>query len=161
MSRWTEPSDWARLTSIEGCPVCERGAPTSVIAELETSWVTMGEGAPPLPGSCAIFFRRHVLELHELSADEGAAYMRDIQRLSRVVHAATGAVKLNYEIHGNTIPHLHTHIFPRYRGDPFEDGPIDLRRVPAGGAGAAERHAEVRRRVIAALHVGTRDPSSS
>ncbi|MGB6535125.1 MAG: hypothetical protein WBF58_04100 [Xanthobacteraceae bacterium] len=32
---------------------------------------------------------------------------------------------MNYEIHGNTIPHLHLHIFPRYRGDPFEGRPID------------------------------------
>ena len=34
-------------------------------------------------------------------------------------------VKMNYEIHGNTIPHLHVHLFPRFRGDPHEGGPID------------------------------------
>jgi len=33
--------------------------------------------------------------------------------------------KLNYEIHGNTIPHLHMHLFPRFDGDPFEGRPID------------------------------------
>ena len=40
---------------------------------------------------------------------------------------ASGATKMNYEVHGNTIPHLHMHFFPRYAGDPFEtrlaDGP--------------------------------------
>src|SRR5690606_38635770 len=95
MSRWTNAVEWARLTSEDGCPICRDGGPTSVIAELEVSSVTMGEGAPPLPGTCALFSRRHVVELHELSAEEGAAYMRDIQRLSRVVQAASGAVKLN------------------------------------------------------------------
>jgi diadenosine tetraphosphate (Ap4A) HIT family hydrolase len=32
---------------------------------------------------------------------------------------------LNYEIHGNSLPHLHMHFFPRYRGDQFEGQPID------------------------------------
>jgi len=34
-------------------------------------------------------------------------------------------VKINYEIHGNSIPHLHMHFFPRYRGDQFEGGSIN------------------------------------
>ena len=32
--------------------------------------------------------------------------------------------KVNYEIHGNTIPHLHMHLYPRYAGDPYEGRPI-------------------------------------
>jgi len=35
--------------------------------------------------------------------------------------------KMNYEIHGNTIPHLHIHLFPRFAGDPFVGRPIDPR----------------------------------
>jgi diadenosine tetraphosphate (Ap4A) HIT family hydrolase len=26
---------------------------------------------------------------------------------------------MNYEIHGNTIPHLHMHLFPRSADDPY------------------------------------------
>jgi diadenosine tetraphosphate (Ap4A) HIT family hydrolase len=26
---------------------------------------------------------------------------------------------------GNTVPHLHTHVLPRYRGDPAPGGPIE------------------------------------
>jgi diadenosine tetraphosphate (Ap4A) HIT family hydrolase len=48
--------------------------------------------------------------------------MKDIQRVAKVLQVITGAVKLNYEIHGNTIPHLHLHLLPRYREDPFEEG---------------------------------------
>ena len=40
--------------------------------------------------------------------------------IARGVSQATQPVKVNYEIHGNTIPHLHVHVFPRFRGDPFE-----------------------------------------
>ena len=35
--------------------------------------------------------------------------------------------KMNYEIHGNTVPHLHMHLYPRYQGDPYQGGPIDNR----------------------------------
>jgi diadenosine tetraphosphate (Ap4A) HIT family hydrolase len=36
--------------------------------------------------------------------------------------------KMNYEIHGNTIPHLHLHLFPRFAADPYEGGPINPRQ---------------------------------
>lgn len=39
--------------------------------------------------------------------------MRDAGRVSRALLPATGAVKLNYEIHGNSPSHLHMHFFPR------------------------------------------------
>jgi diadenosine tetraphosphate (Ap4A) HIT family hydrolase len=34
-------------------------------------------------------------------------------------------VKINYEIHGNSAPHLHLHLYPRYMDDPFPDQAID------------------------------------
>jgi diadenosine tetraphosphate (Ap4A) HIT family hydrolase len=55
--------------------------------------------------------------------------MQDAQRVSKSLIAATGAVKMNYEIHGNSLPHLHMHFFPRYRGDRFEGKPIDPKKV--------------------------------
>ena len=128
MSKWTDPDEWAKLCSGETCPICHGGAPASDVAELEVSSVRFGEDAP-VRGYCCLVFRRHAVELHDLSPDEAAAYMRDIQRVSRALKSVMVAVKMNYEIHGNTIPHLHTHFFPRYVGDPFEGGPIDLRTV--------------------------------
>ena len=64
--------------------------------------------------------------------------------------AATEAVKLNHEIHGNTVPHLHVHIFPRYVGDAFEGRPIDPRAVrePVYGPGEFTR---LRERVVEEL----------
>jgi len=63
------------------------------------------------------------------STTEGEAFMRDIRRLSVAVQAVTGATKLNYEVHGNTIPHLHMHFYPRYLNDPFMGRPISSRAV--------------------------------
>ncbi len=145
MGRWRDPDAWARLLTPEGCPICTGGGPTHVIAELEVSWLTMGDEPGPLPGSCALFLRRHAVELHDLEPDEACAYMRDVQRVSRAVQAATGAVKMNYEIHGNTIPHLHTHFFPRYPGDPFTGRPIDPR--VRGSSEDLHRHLAIRHKL--------------
>jgi diadenosine tetraphosphate (Ap4A) HIT family hydrolase len=110
------------------------------VAELEACRLMMSEADAPMRGYVWLPVRRHVVELHELGEADGAAFMRDVQRVSRAVAAATGAVKLNYEIHGNTVPHLHLHLFPRYRGDAFEGRPIDPRSVrePVYAAGEFE-----------------------
>ena len=128
MSVWNDERRWAELVSGAACPICVQGEPRDVVAKLEASWVTMQEAAP-VRGYVCLVSRRHVVELHDLTEDEAAAFMRDARRVSRAVAAATGAVKLNYEIHGNTLPHLHMHFFPRYRGDPFEGQPINPRLV--------------------------------
>jgi len=80
-------------------------------------------------GYCCLVLKRHAVELYDLNADEASALMDDIQRVAQALQMITGAVKLNYEIHGNTIPHLHVHLFPRYKGDPFENRPIDPRLI--------------------------------
>jgi diadenosine tetraphosphate (Ap4A) HIT family hydrolase len=151
VSAWHDPAAWAAFRAPENCPICRRGGPLDVIAELDASWVTMSEAAP-MRGYACVVFRRHAVELHDLSPAEGAAFMQEVQRVSGAVAVATGAVKLNYEIHGNTLPHLHLHVFPRYPGDPFEGGPIDPRAV-RGPVYAPGEFAEVRRRVEAALGV--------
>jgi diadenosine tetraphosphate (Ap4A) HIT family hydrolase len=149
VSAWRDPDTWAARRTPEGCPICRRGVPLDVVAELDAAWVTMSETAP-MRGYACVVFRRHAVELHDLSAPEGAAFMRDVQRVSGAVAAATGAVKLNYEIHGNTLPHLHLHVFPRYPGDPFEGGPVDPRAVTATVYAPGE-FADMRARVQAAL----------
>lgn len=128
MSLWNDPSRWAALCSGSGCPICLRKQPLDVVAEMETSWVTMQEAAP-VRGYVCLVSRTHAVELHDLSEQSASRFMRDAQRVSKALLEATGAVKLNYEIHGNSLPHLHMHFFPRYRGDQFEGRAIDPRSV--------------------------------
>jgi diadenosine tetraphosphate (Ap4A) HIT family hydrolase len=128
VSKWSNSEEWARLRSAETCPVCLRGRPSDIIAELDASFLMAGEDAP-LKGYCFLLLNRHAVELYELAPEEANAFIRDVQRAAQAVHEITGAVKLNYEIHGNTIPHLHLHLFPRYVGDAFEHQPINPRIV--------------------------------
>lgn len=136
MSKWNT-GEWDGLVSGSLCPICRRGGPKGLVVELEATYLTSGEEGP-LRGYCVLVLKRHVVEPYELSPEEASAFMRDLQQVGRVVQEITGAVKMNYEIHGNTIPHLHLHIYPRYRGDPFEDQPIDPRRVRSSPYGAGE-----------------------
>jgi diadenosine tetraphosphate (Ap4A) HIT family hydrolase len=125
---WRDPERWTKWLRGEDCPICHNVATGLATAELEVSRLTMSADAP-MRGYAWLALRRHVVELHDLTEEEGTRFMRDIRRASRAIALATDAVKLNYEIHGNTVPHLHLHIFPRYVGDPFEGRPIDPRAI--------------------------------
>ena len=152
MSGWPDPDLWGKWSGGEDCPICRSVTADVATAELEVSRLMMAEDAP-MVGYAWLPFRRHVIELHDLSDSEADAFMRDIRRVSRAIGAATRAVKLNYEIHGNTVPHLHLHIFPRYPGDPFEGGPVNPRAI----RGAVYKPGEfdlIRKRVLDELNVG-------
>lgn len=128
MSLWNDHDRWSALCSGSACPICRRTEPYDVMTKLEASWVTMQEAAP-IRGYVCLVSQTHAVELHDLCEDAAAAFMRDARKVSKAVASVTGAVKLNYEIHGNSLPHLHVHFFPRYRGDQFEGQPINPRLV--------------------------------
>ena len=65
-----------------------------------------------------------------MSDEDAFAFLKDVMRVAKALKEVTGAAKINYEIHGNTIPHLHMHLFPRYlEGDRFGDGPMNPREI--------------------------------
>jgi diadenosine tetraphosphate (Ap4A) HIT family hydrolase len=72
----------------------------------------------------AVFRGRHVVEPTELSDAEAAAYGREVLRVARALEAAFAPIKLNYDVLGNSVPHLHTHIVPRYADDPRPGWPF-------------------------------------
>ena len=124
MSGWTDVAEWERQRSGVDCQVCR--SKTDALTQLEASWVLISPD-DPVRGYVCLVFSRHAVELHDLTDAEGSALMRDIRNVSAAVAAIMNPVKMNYEVHGNTAPHLHVHFFPRYRGDPFEGGPITPR----------------------------------
>ena len=71
-----------------------------------------------------VFRGRHVAEPTELSGDEAAAYWRDLLRVGAALERVLEPVKVNYETLGNSLPHLHTHVMPRYADDPRPGWPF-------------------------------------
>lgn len=123
--------------------ICERGQPKDVVVDLEGVWVTVPP-MTPLPGYVCLVAKRHVREPFELPDSERRAFWDDVDRVASVLSASLRPDKLNYEIHGNTIPHLHLHLFPRWRGDRFAGQPID-------GSAVAARTADDRAAIDQAL----------
>ena len=69
-------------------------------------------------GYCVLVARRHAAELHHLPPAERRAYLDEMVTLARAIEAAFAPRKLNYELLGNQVPHLHWHLFPRRADDP-------------------------------------------
>jgi diadenosine tetraphosphate (Ap4A) HIT family hydrolase len=72
----------------------------------------------------AIWRGRHVAEPTELTAEEANTYWRELLTVGRVIEQTMQPVKMNYNMLGNSVPHLHTHIVPRYQDDPKPGWPF-------------------------------------
>jgi diadenosine tetraphosphate (Ap4A) HIT family hydrolase len=112
--------------SESSCPICANGEPLDVVAELAATWITAQADAP-LPGYVCVVCKLHVIEPFELPTPELIAFWQEAMLAARAVNELYRPVKMNYEIHGNTIPHLHLHLYPRFADDPYVGGPIDTR----------------------------------
>ncbi len=106
------------------CVICSAERPHDVIAESDDCWVTAAAHAP-LPGYVCVVSKTHVTEPFDLPPRQQAEFWLDVCAIARAVRGAVSAQKINYEIHGNKIEHLHAHVFPRYADDPFAGRPID------------------------------------
>jgi lincosamide nucleotidyltransferase A/C/D/E len=117
---WAEdPGHWRRLCAVEGCPVCESGPQRSrILAETPACWVTAADKAT-LSGYVCVTSKVHVVEPYELSEDEQVRFWLDAMAAARGLADVVKPIKMNYEIHGNTVPHLHMHLFPRQPDDPY------------------------------------------
>lgn len=113
----------------ESCPVCLKvpGPPGYVeIKELDYSYVECTKEAQGrLFGKCHLLSKKHSANFYDLSTEDMSNFMRDVQKTAKALHEVTGAVKINYEIHGNTVAHLHAHLFPRYLDDDFPGSSIN------------------------------------
>lgn len=106
-----------------GCPLCQPDRPDETTHGVR---VFAGEVADAYlrrsaiqRGLTVVVWRgRHVSEPTELTTAEAAAYWRELLLVARGIEAVMKPIKLNYSILGNSVPHLHTHVIPRYREDP-------------------------------------------
>lgn len=67
---------------------------------------------------------RHVAEPTELSSNDAAAYWLEVIRVAQALETHLKPVKMNYDVLGNSLPHLHTHLIPRYADDPRPGWPF-------------------------------------
>jgi diadenosine tetraphosphate (Ap4A) HIT family hydrolase len=82
-------------------------------------------------GYCLVIWRgRHVAEVTQLSDTEVGRYWDDVTRVARALEVHYTPAKLNLLTLGNLLPHLHTHIVPRYLDDPDPGRPPRSMSIP-------------------------------
>ena len=69
-------------------------------------------------GRCLVAHNNHVSEICDLTDEERDAFMKDVARAAKAMHLAFKPAKVNYGAYGDTMPHLHFHLVPKYEGGP-------------------------------------------
>ena len=102
------------------CPFCQ--LPTSRIVEENAHAVLILDGYPVSPGHSLVIPKRHVGSFFEVTGLERAALFALLDRAKERVAERHRPNGYNIGINdgaaaGQTVPHLHIHLIPRYDGD--------------------------------------------
>jgi diadenosine tetraphosphate (Ap4A) HIT family hydrolase len=113
------------------CPFCRKLAELTKLPDEEIVWQFPHSVALLGPwqyyhGYVILVARRHATELFLLDPAERQAYLEEMTLVARAIAECFRPQKLNYELLGNQVPHLHWHLFPRYRHDPDSLRPVWL-----------------------------------
>lgn len=101
----------------------QNGTNPYFVKELESGYVVIGDHQF-YRGYTLFLYKEHAEELHELKEEMRRTFLDEMSIVAEAVWRAFKPVKLNYELLGNTDPHLHWHIFPRHRDDPNPKKPV-------------------------------------
>ena len=124
------PDGWDALYTGRDCPMCNEGRP------VETSYgirvfrgqhldAYVGRHAAQRGYLFAVWRGRHVSDLTELSGEELLGYWSEVGLVGAAVQRHFQPRKVNYEVFGNQVPHLHTHITARFaEGDLAPGAPL-------------------------------------
>jgi len=105
-----------------GCLFCSAVAGTlAVQTVLETPAVfAFLDHRPVFKGHVLVVPRSHIVTIADLPPDEVGPYFSDVRRVAIAVETGLGAggsfVAVNNKV-SQSVPHLHTHVVPRTKGD--------------------------------------------
>jgi histidine triad (HIT) family protein len=102
------------------CAVIDGLDPAAGIVARTEHTVAFLDRAPLFHGHTLVVPRRHLVTVMDLGAEEIGPYWRDVQRVAGVVRevmGATGVFVAANNIVSQSVPHLHTHVVPRTKGE--------------------------------------------
>ena len=110
------------------CPFCQKLADPNGWPSTDIVWNFPHSVAVLGPwqyytGYCLLIARDHATELSQLGVNR-SAYLGEMATLAEAIEVCFTPYKLNYELLGNLVPHLHWHIFPRSQSDPERLRPV-------------------------------------
>jgi diadenosine tetraphosphate (Ap4A) HIT family hydrolase len=93
------------------------------ITELEHSFVVLNRDQF-FPGYSLLFTKQHVIELFHLDRAVRAGLMEEVSCVAEALFSVFQPDKINYELLGNMVPHIHWHLVPRRSDEPLWPRPI-------------------------------------
>ena len=107
------------------CPACLGSWPRQdhFIANLGSSSAYLHEDQF-FPGWAVVVVQRHATELFQLAPTERAQLIEEVSLVAKTLSEIYHAKKINYELLGNQLPHIHWHVIPRLADDPAPREPV-------------------------------------
>ncbi len=72
-----------------------------------------------IPGYIRLITNKHIKEISELDDKELFLITKTIKEIEKIVIKIISPDKINIASLGNYVPHLHFHIIPRFKNDPW------------------------------------------
>ncbi|HEY2911636.1 MAG TPA: HIT family protein, partial [Gemmataceae bacterium] len=103
------------MASATDCPMCGKLTQADAVWNFPHSVAVLGPWQF-YTGYCLLIARRHAAELSQLG-EHRTAFLNEMATLAEAIEGCFQPHKLNYELLGNQVPHLHWHLFPRSAAD--------------------------------------------
>ncbi len=102
------------------CPFCT--LPPERIVKTNSDAALIRDAYPVSPGHCLVIPKRHVGSWFQITEQERQAMLALLDEAKVLIDAEFGPDSYNIGINdgpaaGQTVPHLHMHLIPRYTGD--------------------------------------------
>lgn len=106
------------MLELPNCPFCSE---PKIVIENELALASF-DSYPVSAGHCLVTPRRHVAEYFQATAAEKAAIWALVDELKPIIDRQFSPDGYNIGVNvgaaaGQSIPHLHIHVIPRYAGD--------------------------------------------
>ncbi len=100
------------------CPFCRS---QEIVIENEWAYADY-DSYPVSPGHCLIITRRHVAEYFQATKEEKAAIWALVDEMKVIIDRDYKPDGYNVGVNigvagGQSVPHIHIHMIPRYKGD--------------------------------------------
>ena len=106
------------MSEHQDCPFCRD---PEIVIENELAYADY-DSYPASPGHCLIITRRHVAEYFQATAAEKTAIWELVDEMKGIIDKEYNPDGYNVGVNiraaaGQSVPHVHIHMIPRYKGD--------------------------------------------
>jgi len=119
------PSCGVLMSEHLSCKICKKAWPAKdhFIGDLGLARAYLFEDQF-FAGWTVLILKNHRTELFQLTQEERGALMEEVSRVGEALTKTFDVGKINSELLGNQVPHIHWHVIPRLKSDPAPLSPV-------------------------------------